>query len=150
MYAARRSWVASALMVACASHQPPEPAPPRVCLADAELERFVARSQPRTGASFMNKLDPRLRIRLADLVAATDDVCIEPVIVVLVAFTGPVDDLRAVGFELVSSGRGPAPNGQWIGDGRIAPSRLVELAAIPHVVSIAGPDRLDPELDGPD
>jgi subtilisin family serine protease len=160
--------VASA--VACAARPPPEPAPPRVCLADAELERFVVRSQARVREQFMNKLDPRLRIRVNEVAAAAarrslvpsssssamatgsatntaDDACIDPVIDILVAFTGPLEDLQAVGYENIARGRGPAPNGWWIASGRIAPSRLVELAAIPHVVSVEGSNPMTPELD---
>jgi subtilisin family serine protease len=118
----------------------------------------------------MNKLDPRLRIRVNEVAAAAarrslvpsssssamatgsatntaDDACIDPVIDILVAFTGPLEDLQAVGYENIARGRGPAPNGWWIASGRIAPSRLVELAAIPHVVSVEGSNPMTPELD---
>jgi subtilisin family serine protease len=65
---------------------------------------------------------------------------------VIVEFTGNLDDLTAVGFVQRSLVRHPH-KGYSIATGLIAPDRLGDLAAIPHVATVEGPRRMHQELN---
>lgn len=97
----------------------------------------------------MKKLDPELRSRLrAQRLARLPGAApAAPARVgLLVEFTGPIEDLVAVGFEPTSVTPHPTA-GYSIASGTIAVEKLEALAAIPHVVQTEGPRQYHPQLD---
>ena len=101
------------------------------------------------------KLDPGLRSKLrtnraADAAAAavprTRSRAKSEQVGVIVAFTGNVNDLTAVGFVQRTLVRHPR-KGYGIATGTIAFDRLDDLAAIPHVTAVEGPRRMHRELN---
>ncbi|MCY1039707.1 S8 family serine peptidase [Corallococcus sp. bb12-1] len=81
-----------------------------------------------------SKLSPELRRRTG----APVDLAVE--------FTGPLDDLKAVGFRVRSVVSHPT-QGYHIATGSLPPERLEALGAIEHVVQVEGPRRMRPQLD---
>lgn len=134
----------------------------RECLSSAELARVAARANSPTEEQAMKKLDLSLQHRVkamedaarqqarragptsAATPAAAPVPCIEPHVEVTVWFTGNADDLIAAGLEL--GWRDRNDRGLWFATGQIAPSRLTELAAIEHVVSVHETKQATPEL----
>ncbi len=102
------------------------------------------------------KLDPGLRSKLRAATQVSTRAAPQPAegketartvqIGVIVEFTGNIDDLTAVGFVRHSLVRHPS-KGYTIATGLIAPERLGDLAAIPHVVNVEGPRHMHPELN---
>ncbi|WP_143195476.1 hypothetical protein [Archangium sp. Cb G35] len=64
--------------------------------------------------------------------------CIPERFYIRVGFTESVSDLAAVGVRFSSLYPNPAVAG-YTGEGTIDPTRLGDLAAIPHVIAIYGP-----------
>ncbi|WP_257447994.1 hypothetical protein [Archangium lipolyticum] len=77
--------------------------------------------------------------------AAPADECIPEVIDVLVTFTGDIAALKALGFRGGSGVR--TPDGLHILEGRLDPTLLGELVAIPHLVSVRRAPKAHPELN---
>ncbi len=95
----------------------------------------------------IGKLDPRLRMRTKALRNAAAEP--EPPgkrIEVIVALTGTIADLEAVGFVPCSVFENP-PDPLKIVTGSVALERLEELAAVEHVIEVEGPRKLRPQLN---
>lgn len=125
-----------------------------------ELAQLAARGPAPTEEELMKKLDPRLVTLVMDMEKAAREVretnagarasspaeppCIDAQLEVMVWFTGDADDLVAAGLKLEWRDRND--RGFWYATGQIAPSRLAELVAIEHVVSIEPTNKMTPEL----
>jgi len=72
--------------------------------------------------------------------------CIPKRIFIIVTFTGDVADLVAMGVRFTSIFPGEGENDFAIGEGYIDPTRLVDLAAMPHVLGIRGSPDVQPVL----
>jgi subtilisin family serine protease len=95
----------------------------------------------------INKLDPHLRVRTKALRgAAAEPAAPGERVEVIVALTGDIADLEAVGFTPRSVFENP-PEPLKIVTGSVPVDRLEELAAVEHVVEVEGPRRLHPLLN---
>jgi hypothetical protein len=148
----------------CGAHRPAAAAEEgRRCLSRAELVRVAARPRPPTEERAMTKLDLKLRRVVRDVERAAEqqaraqrgaaaareardaDVpCVEAEVQATVYYTGSLDDLLAAGLQLEWRDRNE--RGIWFASGRIAPSRLLDIAAIEHVIHVAAARELVPEL----
>jgi len=162
------------LPVACASREPAGETLPgarsrakKECLSRAEIASAVARHEAIPSELVMKKLDPDLRTlarqidRSAQPAAPAQatpagsaaraegtpepEPCVPPRIGIVVEFGGALADLEAFGFQPMTVLE--HPSGSQIAEGLISPARLVELAAIPHVVVVEGARAYMPELD---
>ena len=156
--AAAVSRLAILALAACAAQPVRDDArPDRACLAPAELERVAARPPSAAELSAMNKLDPTLhrrvraveqaarwqRERVASSAPAAAS-CLDAHVWISVDFTGPIAELLALGFEPIALEQ--HPDGTTMADGRIPPSRLRELVALPHVIAVEAPPETSPEV----
>jgi hypothetical protein len=87
------------------------------------------------------------RIRSTGVETSPTGGCIPKRIFILVTFTGHEADLMAMGVGFSNIVPGESENDFAIGEGYIDPTRLVELAAIPHVLGIRGAPEVQPVLE---
>lgn len=136
----------------------------RRCLSRAELARVAGRPHSPNEEQAMTKLDLKLRRVVRDTEKAAqqqaraargaaaarepadaDVPCVEAEVEVTVYYTGRLEDLLAAGLQLEWRDRND--RGIWFASGRIAPSRLTEIAAIEHVIQVTAPGKSMPELN---
>jgi len=133
-------WVAA--LLACAGRAARPAVATRLCRWSAELRAYTP-----TEDAVKTKLDATLLVLVEDLEAAAarpDGTCTDAKVDVTVYYSGPVEELAAAGLELVWRGRYA---GAWYAIGRVAPTRITEIAAVPHVTAVEAPAKGTPELN---
>jgi hypothetical protein len=147
---------AAAVAVTCAHNQSSHLGCDGVCLSPSSLMAASREIGAKMSHPSNERLDPGLRRLLRDVVQAGEDVrrgaALSPEaqqlpadVRVSVIYRGGLADLQAAGFQ--PGDTNDLPRGGHLSYGRIAVSRLPDLAAVEHVVSIEGPRPYRPLLN---